>query len=447
MISAGASRGVDVDMQQNFDAIIIGAGIIGAAIAFEMARGGRRTLNIDRLPAAGYGSTSHSCAIIRVYYSTVDATALACDSYFHWKDWAGYLGAEDERGHAVFHDCGTLVMKTEQNGHCRRSMAIMSELGIPFEEWDAERIRETLPPYDLAGFAPAKRMEDDDFGKSNGSTIDGAVFFPQGGYVSDPQLATHNLQRAAEAHGAAFRFNAEVTEILREDGRVGGVRLADGSRITAPIVINVAGPHSAKINAMAGVTGDMAISTRPLRQEVVHLASPGGFDFQHRGTVVSDSDIAVYCRPETGNNILVGSEDPPCDVQEEVDPDDFDRTIGPQGVTQAFRYAQRVPGIEVPNRPRGVVDLYDVTEDWGPIYDRSSLDGFYMAIGTSGNQFKNAPVVGRMMTALVDYCEGGNDHDAKPLTFRLTHIDHTLDLANVSRRRRINPDSSFSVLG
>ena len=231
MISAGASRGVDVDMQQNFDAIIIGAGIIGAAIAFEMARGGRRTLNIDRLPAAGYGSTSHSCAIIRVYYSTVDATALACDSYFHWKDWAGYLGAEDERGHAVFHDCGTLVMKTEQNGHCRRSMAIMSELGIPFEEWDAERIRETLPPYDLAGFAPAKRMEDDDFGKSNGSTIDGAVFFPQGGYVSDPQLATHNLQRAAEAHGAAFRFNAEVTEILREDGRVGGVRLADGSRI------------------------------------------------------------------------------------------------------------------------------------------------------------------------------------------------------------------------
>ncbi|MEZ5826383.1 MAG: FAD-dependent oxidoreductase [Geminicoccaceae bacterium] len=53
-------------MQQSFDIIIIGAGIIGAAIAFEMAKSGKRTLNIDRLPAAGYGSTSHSCAIIRV---------------------------------------------------------------------------------------------------------------------------------------------------------------------------------------------------------------------------------------------------------------------------------------------------------------------------------------------------------------------------------------------
>ncbi|MEZ5826385.1 MAG: FAD-dependent oxidoreductase [Geminicoccaceae bacterium] len=238
-----------------------------------------------------------------------------------------------------------------------------------------------------------------------------------------------------------------MTRILRADDRVAGVVLADGSHIEAPVVINVTGPHSARINAMAGVDGDMTITTRPLRQEVVHLASPGGYDFEHEGPVVSDSDIAVYCRPETGNHILVGSEDPPCDKQEEVDPDDFDRSIGQQGVTQAFRYAQRVPGIEVPNRPRGVVDLYDVTEDWGPIYDRSSLDGFYMAIGTSGNQFKNAPVVGKMMTALVDYCEGGGDHDSEPLSFRLAHLDHTLDLASFSRRRRVNPDSSFSVLG
>ena len=46
---------------QDYDAIIIGAGVIGAAIGYELARGGRRTLNIDKLPAAGYGSTSNSC--------------------------------------------------------------------------------------------------------------------------------------------------------------------------------------------------------------------------------------------------------------------------------------------------------------------------------------------------------------------------------------------------
>ena len=47
---------------------------------------------------------------------------------------------------------------------------------------------------------------------------------------------------------------------------------------------------------------------------------------------------------------------------------------------------------------RGIVDLYDVSDDWLPIYDRSAIDCFYMACGTSGNQFKNAPVVGELMS-------------------------------------------------
>jgi len=57
-------------MPQNADAIIIGAGVIGAATAFEMAKAGYRTVSLDKNPASGYGSTSGSCAIIRVHYST-----------------------------------------------------------------------------------------------------------------------------------------------------------------------------------------------------------------------------------------------------------------------------------------------------------------------------------------------------------------------------------------
>ena len=43
--------------------------------------------------------------------------------------------------------------------------------------------------------------------------------------------------------------------------------------------------------------------------------------------------------------------------------------------------------------------LYDVSRRLVPIYDRTGVDGFYVAIGTSGNQFKNAPVVGRFLAA------------------------------------------------
>ena len=74
--------------------------------------------------------------------------------------------------------------------------------------------------------------------------------------------------------------------------------------------------------------------------------------------------------------------------------------------------APATPMLGVPNSLRGVVDLYDVTEDWAPIYDKTVLPGFYVAIGTSGNQFKNAPVVGKMMTKLIQECEAGRDHDA-----------------------------------
>ena len=63
-------------MSKGYDAVIIGAGIIGAAIGYELSKRGWRTLNVDMLPAAGYGSTSNSCAIIRVYYSTLDGCAM-----------------------------------------------------------------------------------------------------------------------------------------------------------------------------------------------------------------------------------------------------------------------------------------------------------------------------------------------------------------------------------
>ena len=433
-------------MNTSYDAIIIGAGVIGAATAFELSKQGRKTLNIDKLPAAGYGSTSSSCAIIRVHYSTLDGTAMAYDGYHYWKYWADYLEVANEPL-AVFHETGCLVMKTAGNEELKQVLKNIEALNIPHEHWDPARIKQALPVYDLRCYAPPKRMDEPGFGEPTGGELKGGVFFPTAGYISDPQLATRNLQRAAEAKGAQFLFNKRVVEITQANGRVTGVVLDDGRRIEAPVIVNVAGPHSSKINALAGADQDMSISTQAVRQEVVHLPSPPDFDFSHDGLVVSDNDIGVYCRPETGNHVLAGSEDPECDPREVVDPDDYNRDFTEQWTAQALRIAQRIPTLGIPSRMRGVVDCYDVTEDWLPIYDRSCIDGFYMACGTSGNQFKNAPVAGKLMAALIDYCENGNDHDAEPLQFPLHYVDHRFDAGTVSRKRTINPDSSFSVLG
>ncbi len=434
-------------MTKPYDAIVIGAGIIGASTALALARAGQRVLVVDRLPASGYGSTSGSCAIVRPFYSTVDGSALAYESHFYWMEWAEFLGVRDERGIARYVNCGNLVVKCARNKYLQPVLGVMREIGCPYRELTPDEVKQRLPIVNLRSFDPPRRPEDPAFGHSNGEELPGAVLFPTGGYVTDPQLATHNLQVAAEAAGAIFRFNAAVVAIPRRDGRVDGIVLSDGGHVQAPVVVNVAGPHSFKINRMADVEDGMRIKTRALRHEVAHVPPPAGFDYEHDGIHFSDQDTATYCRPEVGNHILIGSEDPECDVREWVDPDSFSREMSEQGRIQAMRVAQRFPGLPIPSRVRGVVELYDVSDDWIPIYDKSDLPGFYMAIGTSGNQFKNAPVVGEMMAALVQACEAGRDHDQDPVIFRLRHIDREVSLGFYSRRRDIDTRSSFSVLG
>jgi sarcosine oxidase subunit beta len=434
-------------MRRSYDAIIIGAGVIGTAIGLELARRGLKTLNVDRHPAAGYGSTSSSCAIIRCFYSTVAASAFALEGYHYWKNWKEYLGVEDERGLARFRETGCLILKTEANGKLQALLRRMREAGISYEEWSRSAIGEKLPFWDLRLYAPPRRPEEPGFAEPNGGEIEGGVFFPQSGYVTDSQLATHNLQRAAEASGAKFRFNAEVGAILKEGrGRVAGIALKTGETVEAPIVVNAAGPHSAKVNALAGAELDMRVTTRALKREVAHVPAPTG-DYEAGYFVTSDSDIGCYSRPETGNKILIGSEDPACDTRQWVDPDDYSRTFSEQVRNQVMRMAQRIPNLPIPGSIAGVVDCYDVSDDWTPIYDKSCVPGYYMAIGTSGNQFKNCAISGVLMAELIVSCENGLDHDRKPMTFRGRYTGHVFDAGFFSRLRTINKSSSFSVLG
>ena len=435
-------------MATTADVVIIGAGVIGTALAYELGKMGRRTVSVDRHRQPGHGSTSASCAIIRMHYSTLDGTAFAYEGYFYWRDWKDYLQAADARSLATFRETGCLVMKTQLNGYLERHMAHSRTLDCPFEQWGAERIQRQLRGYDLRRFAPAKRTADNDFGRPSGGDLSGGVFWPTAGYVTDPALSSSNLADAARRVGGEFMLGETVTEVLQSGGRVSGVRLASGQTVHAPVVVNVAGPASSAINAMAGVLDDMRIKTRALRQEVAHVPAPQEMDFDRHGIVVSDSDIACYIRPEHGGNILIGSEDPPCDAHIWVDDvEGFDRQFTDQWTTQVMRYAQRLPSLGIPSQSKGVVDLYDASDDWIPIYDQSSLPGFYMACGTSGNQFKNAPIAGKLMAELIEYCEAGNDHDTKPLSMRLPYLNRDINVGFYSRRRQINEDSSFSVLG
>ena len=93
-------------MSEEVDAIIIGAGVIGASIAFELCKRGYRTLNIDKLPAAGYGPTSNSCSIVRAHYSSREGVAMAYEGFFYWQDWPQYVGDDGRIGAGEVHAVG-----------------------------------------------------------------------------------------------------------------------------------------------------------------------------------------------------------------------------------------------------------------------------------------------------------------------------------------------------
>jgi sarcosine oxidase subunit beta len=302
---------------------------------------------------------------------------------------------------------------------------------------------------DARVMGPPAPVDSEAFWAEPRERLAGAVWMPDAGYVDDPMLASRNLQHAAQRLGAQFRFRTRVVGIDTAGGRVTGVTLADGSVVAAPVVVNVAGPDSGRVNGLAGLDGTMAIRTRPMRQEVHHLPSPVGPDGHPLDYLVADDDTGIYFRPEAGTMVAVGSLEPACDQLEWLDdPDDYQRSVSKEGwERQTLRLGRRVPELRIPHQPLGIVGIYDVSDDWIPIYDRTDLDGFYVAIGTSGNQFKNAPFAAHAMAELLVAVEAGHDHDAEPVTVRGPYTRAGIDLASFSRNREINRDSSFSVSG
>jgi glycine/D-amino acid oxidase-like deaminating enzyme len=234
---------------------------------------------------------------------------------------------------------------------------------------------------------------------------------------------------------------------LRQRG-TGWTVATSGGDLESDVVVNAAGPWSAHVNALAGVDGDFGVHTRPMRQEVHQVAAPPGYTGD-AAVAVADLDLGTYFRPAGNDHLLIGGTEPECDPLEWVDePDQADlRTTQERFRAQVTRAARRLPGLRVPNRPTGVVGLYDVTDDWTPVYDRTAAPGFFVAIGTSGNQFKNAPLVGRIMATLVEGAGEGRDHDREPVTMTLPRTGHTIDLAAFSRLRAVDADRPQNVLG
>jgi glycine/D-amino acid oxidase-like deaminating enzyme len=430
------------------DVVVIGAGALGSSIALELARRGMSVAVVDGKGGPGQGSTSASSAVMRFNFSTVDGVAAAWESCHAWQDWRSYLECDDDAGLARYHRAGFALLDCPASP-VASAAKLFERVSVPFEEWDAEALRDRIPGIDPGRYWPPRPITDDRFWAQPVGQL-GALFTPDAGFIDDPQLAAHNLATAAQSRGVEFLFSSLVTSVYSKGGRVEGVRISNGGTVSAGVVINAAGPWSSQVNKLAGVGTDFGLAVRPMRQEVHHIPAPPGFNLDGRaGPAIADLDLGIYLRGAPGNSMLIGGTEPECDpLQWLDDPDVADvNPTPPLFEAQVTRAARRFPELRVPNKVRGIAGVYDVSEDWAPIYDRTELDGYYVAMGTSGNQFKNAPIVGKLVAELVLLVESGQDYDNDSVKYVGQYTRRMIDIGAFTRRRTKRGRSTGTVMG
>ena len=350
-------------MTESADAIIIGGGIHGASLAFQLARRGLKPLVLERRFVAA-GATGRSSGLVRMHYDLEPESALAWASYRIFRNWGEIVGGE-----CGFTRTGFLqIVPPEANDVLRANVGMHQKLGIPSLVITADDVRR---------LAPSFRTDDFEL----------AAFEPESGYA-DPTGSAAAFLAAARSAGARLVQEARVTAITTSGGRVTGVETAD-ERYAAPIVVNAAGAWAAEVGRMAGL--ELPITT--WRHDTAFLRRPPDLGPSH--PTVIDFTHLMYFRPETGGLTLIGLEDGnPLGVS----PDTGGDQAQPNFVDRAVeRICRRMPGMERGSLHSAIAGYDGLTPDQRAILDQAGPDGFYLECGFSGTGFKIAPAVGACM--------------------------------------------------
>lgn len=353
-------------MVETADAIIIGAGIHGASLAFHLAEAGKKPVVLERSTAAG-GATGRSSGLVRMHYDVEADARLAWVSHGYFANWAERVG-----GDAGFVQTGFVqLVPPNEVKELRANVEMQRRLGIDTQLIGPEEVAERVPGI----------VVDD---------VEVAAWEPQSGYA-DPTMTTTSLITSAAARGARLVTRCQVGEVLVEGDRVIGVETSRG-RFEAPIVVNAAGAWAGPLAASVGVEVPLTV----WRHDVAYVRRPDGMP---KHPVIIDFANSMYARPEgehltlvalEDGNPLGGSPDAPVDA---AAPGFLEKA--------AERLSQRLPAMEDAGLHSAHSGQDGLTPDQHPIIGPAGPEGFYLDCGFSGTGFKIAPAVGAALAELI----------------------------------------------
>jgi sarcosine oxidase, subunit beta len=367
------------------DVVVIGAGIHGICISYHLRIRGLGVMLLDA-GGVGSGASGRGTGIIRHHYSNALLTQMAVLGRSMFE-----ALAEETRALPLTSNGLMVVVGTEEAEGLEANVRMQQAEGVDTTLLTPRQAKSLVPELSMDGLAIA--------------CIDRKAC-----YTDSLRASTVMARKALEA-GVEFRMGEQVLEISKKGGRIDGVQTQRGL-ITAPVVINAAGPWAAKIGSLAGVE----LPITPIILKAAALVPRRYFG----PTVPSMLDMTslTYWRPDAGGQVFLGGGDESDPENPHPDPDSYHYEAGAAyGAASAKAFQARLPGYGKTISIRQWAGLDAWTPDSHPIVGEiREAPGLFCAIGFSGHGFKLGPAVGLLMAEMI--AEGrASTLDLAPLSF------------------------------
>jgi FAD-dependent oxidoreductase domain-containing protein 1 len=361
-------------MQQSFDAVIVGGGVVGSSAAFFLKRQGfsGSIAIIEKDLTFANACTSRSCGGVRQQFSTPENIALSKFGLAFIRNLKSEFGPEAD---VSFREQGYLILaSSEGQAILEENHAIQIANGADNVLLDAEELSKQFQWLVTEGL------------------VLGCVGRSGEGWV-DPYSLMSLIRKKAVAEGTTV-IPGEVAEVLRENGRVVGIVLADGTRISCGFLINAAGAGAGRLAKLAGV--DLPVG--PRKRYVYVLDCPSATEALHKAPLTVDIS-GIYFRPE-GRHFICGlspeEAEEPQEMDWEVDYSWFEERIWPT-------LAARIPAFEAIKVINAWVGHYDYNAlDQNAVIGRHpEIGNLYFANGFSGHGLQQGPAAGNALAELI----------------------------------------------